>query len=282
VQVQPSAPPGVQVQPSAPPGVQVQRTRIVDAAGRGEFVTIAAAIASAQPGERLLVRPGVYQETLVVDKPLDIVGDGAAAEIVVVAAERFAVRFSAARALLSNVTVRSSGSEAAVQIGGSIRIEGCDISSGEWSPCVKVRGESLAHLARCKIHGGYDGIVVAGAKAVLEDNDIFRNKYAGVRLLESTDLRGNTIHDNGSFGIHAGGGHATVAHNQIHDNASHGVSISAPTVAILTDNKITRNGGSAIRLSGVGGTFEANDLRGNREGPWSLRDALAVHGRNLE
>ena len=43
---------------------------------RGDFATVGAAIKAAKPGDRILVRPGLYEEGLVVDKPLEILGDG--------------------------------------------------------------------------------------------------------------------------------------------------------------------------------------------------------------
>ena len=56
-------------------------THVVDAYQRGDFTTIGAAIEAARPGDRILVRPGLYQEGLVVDKPLEILGDGPVADI---------------------------------------------------------------------------------------------------------------------------------------------------------------------------------------------------------
>jgi pectin methylesterase-like acyl-CoA thioesterase len=50
---------------------------VVDAfPGRGEFTTVSAAIEAAEPSARILIRPGLYEEALIVDKPLEIVGDG--------------------------------------------------------------------------------------------------------------------------------------------------------------------------------------------------------------
>jgi len=52
-------------------------TRVVDQMHRGDHVTITEAIEAADPGDRILVRPGTYHEGLVIDKPgLEIIGDG--------------------------------------------------------------------------------------------------------------------------------------------------------------------------------------------------------------
>ena len=56
-------------------------THVVDAYHRGDFVSVRAAIEAASPGDRILVRPGLYEESLVVDKPLEIIGDGPVEDI---------------------------------------------------------------------------------------------------------------------------------------------------------------------------------------------------------
>jgi nitrous oxidase accessory protein NosD len=54
---------------------------VVDAWQRGDFSSVSEAIMAARPGDRILVRPGPYEEGLIVDKPLEILGDGPVAEI---------------------------------------------------------------------------------------------------------------------------------------------------------------------------------------------------------
>ena len=50
-------------------------THVVDALYRGDFPSISQAIQAAKPGDRILVRPGLYSEGLIIDKPLEIMGD---------------------------------------------------------------------------------------------------------------------------------------------------------------------------------------------------------------
>ena len=85
-------------------------TRVVDAfPGRGDFTTIGAAIKAARPGDRILVRPGLYQEGLVVDKPLEILGDGPLADIEVHAPRADALLFKANIGRVANLTLRYLG-----------------------------------------------------------------------------------------------------------------------------------------------------------------------------
>ena len=49
----------------------------------GDCQNISTAIREAKAGDCILVKPGVYQEDLIIDKPLEIIGDGDVADIVV-------------------------------------------------------------------------------------------------------------------------------------------------------------------------------------------------------
>ena len=49
-------------------------TCVVDPLHRGDYTTITEAIKAANPGDRILIRPGLYLEGLVIDKPLEIIG----------------------------------------------------------------------------------------------------------------------------------------------------------------------------------------------------------------
>lgn len=91
--------PGVGASPSAPTAMQTltavtleQRTPspisdkdiIVAQDGSGDHTTIQRAIAAADRGETIRVRPGRYEEQLYIDKNISVVGDGPRDEIVVV------------------------------------------------------------------------------------------------------------------------------------------------------------------------------------------------------
>ena len=78
-------------------------THVVDPYHRGDFTTISLAIKAAAPGDRILVRPGLYTEPLVIDKPLEILGDGPVADIQVHVRDTHAVAF---RASIGNPTLR--------------------------------------------------------------------------------------------------------------------------------------------------------------------------------
>jgi hypothetical protein len=69
------------------------RTRIVDALHRGNHTTLTDALKAAQPADRILIRPGLYREGVVIDKPVEIIGDGELGEVVIEANGKNALLF---------------------------------------------------------------------------------------------------------------------------------------------------------------------------------------------
>lgn len=68
-------------------------TRVVDPLHRGDYTTITAAIQAANPGDRILVRRGLYEEGIIIDKPLEIIGDASPGEVVIRATGKPVVLF---------------------------------------------------------------------------------------------------------------------------------------------------------------------------------------------
>jgi F-box protein 11 len=206
---------------------------VVDAFHRGDFTTIGEAIKTASPGDRILVRPGLYPESLVIDKPLEILGDGPAADIQIHARGAHVVVFRTNISRIANLTLRQAGGEGtwySVDIGqGRLELEDCDITSHSGA-CVAIHGGADPRLRRNTIHDGKDlGVWVHDqGLGILEDNDITANAGAGVAIKT--------------------GGNPT-----------------------LRRNRINRNEFDAVRIYlGGRGVVEDNDLTGNKRGAWDI------------
>jgi len=225
-------------------------THVVDAfPGRGDFTTVGAAIEAAEPGDRILVRPGLYAEALVVDKPLEILGDGPVADIEIRARGANVLRFRASIGRVANLTLRQAGGEGkwyGVEITqGRLDLEGCDISCQSLSS-VAIRGGADPRLRRNKIHDARENgvFVFDGGLGTLEDNDITGNALAGVGI--ST------------------GGNPTLRRNQVHDNQQTGVFVSDKGLGTLEDNDIAGNGYSGVEIkTGGNPTLRGNQIRDN-------------------
>jgi parallel beta-helix repeat protein len=257
-------------------------THVVDSfPNRGDFTTIGAAIQAAQPGDRILVRPGRYREGLVVDKPLEILGDGPVADIEIQARGTQVLAFRASIGRVANLTLRQAGGEGewyGVDITqGRLELEGCDISSQSLA-CVAIRNGADPRLRRNRIHDGKEsGVVVRDSGlGTLEDNDISANGYSGVQIMTSGNptLRRNQIHDNKESGVFVyENGLGTLEDNDITANGIVGVSVKEGGNPTVRGNRVNRNTHEAVWVrEGGGGVIEGNDLTGNKKGPWDIAD----------
>jgi F-box protein 11 len=269
-------------------------THIVDAYQRGDFATVTAAIEAAKPGDRILVRPGLYREGLVVDKPLEILGDGSLSDIEIQARDASALLFRASIGRVTNLTLRQAGGEGkgfGVDITqGRLDLEGCDISSQSFA-CVVIRDGADPRLRRNKIHDGKQGgvLVFDSGLGTLEDNDITGNGHSGVMVKTGGDptVRRNQIHDNKASGVYVyDGGLGTLEDNDITGNAHAGMEVTTGGTPTVRGNRINRNGYTAVYVHDGGrGVVEDNDLTGNEQGAWDIAEdckANVTRARNKE
>jgi parallel beta-helix repeat protein len=247
-------------------------THVVDAYQRGDFATVGAAIEAARPGDRIVVRPGLYEEGLIVDKPLEILGDGPVPDIEIRARGADALLFKASIGRVANLTLRQAGGDGfwygADITQGRLDLEGCDISS-QSGTCVGIHDGADPRLRRNQIHDGTQAgvLVYADGRGTLEDNDISGNALAGVAIKTGGDptLRRNQIHDGKSGGVFVyDDGRGTLEDNDISGNALAGVEIRAGGDPTLRRNQIHdgKAGGVFIQDDGRG-RLEDNDISGN-------------------
>jgi parallel beta-helix repeat protein len=257
------------------------RVHTVDARLRGDFTTIAAAIRAAWPGDRILVRPGLYEGGLILDKGLEIIGDGLASDIEIRAYGTETLVFEArnAEGRVANLTLRQvrGGREYhAVDVRqGRLDLGGCNIRSGS-STCVAVMAGASLRLHDSTIHGSpKSGVLICeSGVATLEDNEITGNQASGVQVRTgaSATLRGNRIHHNTESGIWVyDDGQATLEDNDITSNGLAGVSVRTGGRVTARGNRINRNTDVAVWVRDGGhAEVEDNDLRGNAGGPWKI------------
>jgi F-box protein 11 len=269
-------------------------TLVVDPMSCDDLATISEAIAKAKRGDRILVRPGLYQEGLVIDKPLEIVGDGERNEIEIRATGKNALLFKTTNGRAANLTLRQMGGGTwyGVDISqGRLNLEDCDISSQSLA-CVAIHDFADPRLRRNKIHDGKAGgvYVYENGQGTIEENDIFGNALSGVAIATGGNptLRRNKIHDGKSGGgvyVYENG-QGTIEENDIFGNAFAGVEIKEGGNPTVRRNKINRNNFDAIYIyDGGAGIIEDNDLRDNKGGAWNISKESKPNvkrARNLE
>ena len=238
---------------------------------RGDFTTISEAIEKSIPGTKIIVQPGLYQEGLVINKPLEIIGESEPGDVVVQATGKNVILFQTTMGRVTNLTLRQAGGGEwyAVDIAqGRLELEDCDITSQSLS-CVAIHNGADPRLRRNRIHDGkQSGVhVYENGLGTLEDNDIFGNALSGVAIKSGGDstLRRNRIHDGKQAGIHVyENGLGTLEDNDIFGNALSGVQVKEGGNPTLRRNRIQDNKQTGVYVYENGlGTLEDNDIFGN-------------------
>ena len=212
---------------------------IVSRNGQGHYFSLAVALRKAAPGTRIFLMPGIYRESVVVDKPIEIIGNGNPQDIVLESDLGPCLTFRTPHALVANLTLRCKAegdggpSFTAVDISeGEIHLEDCDISS-EAAAGMVIHGEGTeAHLRRCKVSEcGGDGILIgAGAMGTLDRCQIWEVQGAALQI--ST------------------GGRATLSHCRLHRAHEAGILVRKGGAGHFEDCNLYRHGVAGIRLEG--------------------------------
>ncbi|MFM7754829.1 MAG: right-handed parallel beta-helix repeat-containing protein [Cyanobium sp.] len=154
-----------------------------------------------------MVRPGLYREGVVINKPLELTGDGDRADIVIEANGKNALLFQATMGRVSNLTLRQAGGDNwyCVDVAqGRLDLEDCDLSS-ESLACVAIHSNADPRLRRNRIHDGKSGGVFCLEKGqgIMEENEIFANALSGVEIKEGANptLRCNRLFKNKSVAV---------------------------------------------------------------------------------
>lgn len=213
----PSLVPAVETAPLRPAASPSEvATLVVSQLGRGQFTSIGRALQAARPGDRILVGPGRYLEGLLIDRPVEIVGDGARGEVVIESADADCVTLLCDYAVVRHLTLRGRGGAknqqcSAIDVArGRLVVEDCDITS-EGLAGIAIHGAKTHPVVRrCRIHDGAQAgvMVYDGAEATIEDCELAGNA-AGLVVTGGAQpvLRGCRIHG-GKTGVYAYGGGA--------------------------------------------------------------------------
>ncbi len=287
------------------------RELVVDPDDPAAFGEIDDAVAAAEDGDRILVRPGTYRTPVVVDRAVRIEGDGAPAAIVLEPVGGEALGFAVSGASVEGLTIRparagndgdewsavavhdveatvegcllSSHLGATVWVGGpgsSALVLGCTITDGAQNG-VWVCEEGRARVVASRIAGNRWTVVAAGAHAVLEitDSEIVDNLDGGVAAADGALLvmEGSTVAGNAGTGILLG---AAAPSSRVEDctverNSGEGILLAAVRGCAVLRNRFRDNGIGIGVIDGATPRVEGNDLAGNGTG-------IGVRGRGTD
>jgi F-box protein 11 len=250
---------------------------VASGGGRAKFTTLAEALGQVEPGARIQVEPGVYRGSVVLDKPVEIVGDGPVEEVVLEASDGPCLWIEAGQVSVQGLTIRRLAgpsedklhSSAVTIIQEKSVLKDCDISA-DAGPCVTIAGaEAKPFIVGCTIHDGKsEGIAVfASGQGTVEDCDIHGHAGPGVAIREGGQptIRGCRIHDGKSAGISVDmGGRGVVEDCDIYGQVGAGVAICRKADPILRGCKIhDGQAGGILVATEARGKVEACDIFGN-------------------
>lgn len=214
------------------------RPLMVSFRGSKDFRSIAEAVRNAEPGSTILVSPGVYRESITIDKPLELVGVGPIEEIRIFGKDEPCLSISASNVKIRGLWLCSFPTlkhTTTISIrSGNCTIEHCEITSDSVS-CITVSGkDSAPHIRMCKIHHsrGSSGIFVLNeAQPVIEDCEIYKNHLSGIAITN----RANPV----------------IRRCRVFDNLWKGISLWDFGTGIVMDSELTGNQGiGQITVSG--------------------------------
>ena len=204
-------------------------TWVVDASGKGDTTSAGEALRLAPEGATVLIRPGLYAESLVMERSLIVVGETVGDLVPTLAPlEGSCATITASEGTLSN-----------------LRFEPQSVASDGIGACLDVQAGSVVVAGNVIQSPGGTGIVV--------------RKGATPRLIE------NQIAESGGSGIlFAGGAGGEVTRNHISQSAQSGILVRGGSAATFLENRIEQSGGSGIVVAeGARGHFEGNEVIGS-------------------
>jgi parallel beta-helix repeat protein len=295
----------------APPPPAGPVTATVGRNGHGQYATITEALRAVPPGGRVLVRPGRYLEGLVLDRPVEVVGEGPRDEIIVESTSGPCVHLQTDRATVRGLRLRGrcpmrpTGdlTDSTVFVPrGELVLEDCDVTSA-FAACVAVEGpEAAPVLRRCRLHEaaaqglyftdrargtaedcdvrtcGVAGVVVLkGANPTLRGCKVQFNKQAGVLVWDRGQgvFEGCDVCANGTAGVQIQqGGKPTLRHCLIHGHANHnGVLVADGGEGLLEDCSVFTNAYAGVAIKAANPTLRNCTVRDGKQGGVLVVDA---------
>lgn len=188
------SPPAIQNQPPQNRN-QANAVIVVSANDDGDFISIGEAIEAAADGAKISVRPGLYDESLTINKQIEIVGDGEPKDIIVRSGNNSVLSMKSERAVVRNLTLQCLAGESGKRVfgvdveQGELLLQNCDLTSNSLA-CIAVHGVGANPLIQnCLVRDGADvGIYFFDSAAgTIEQCDVFRNRNSGVVIAENSN-----------------------------------------------------------------------------------------------
>jgi parallel beta-helix repeat protein len=272
--------------PPAPSIISNPQTTDLIVSPNGKYPTINSALKVAKDGDKILVKTGLYKESIILDKTVELIADGSP----IIESTDHCILMQTDYAVVKGFTLQCRATFEDKKVGvyvpqGKLVLEHCDITSDSLA-CIQANNQyTQAIIRHCKIHdGNSSGIFVYDqATAQIEDCEIFGNAYSGIEIRKEGNptIRRCKIYDGkqgGVFVLENGAGQ--IEDCEIFGNAYSGVEIKIGGNATIRRCMIKNNSCAIYAHDNGNATVEDCDLRGNKKGAWDIDKTSQVQKRN--
>jgi len=240
-------PPEAPARPASASGAPEGQTLTVAKNGKGQCMSLRVALRQAGPGARILVMPGIYRESLVLDRPVAILGQGGPGEVVIESAKGPCLSLQAAGIRLAGLHLQGldGGAAPALLIAqGDALVEDCEVTA-QSGPAVLAAGAGVEpRLRNCTLRssGPAGALLQQHAGLRLEDCLIEGACRAGLRVEPGSRAAAAGCRIQNSLGLGvalAAGAQAVLTDCQVSGQEAGGVEVEADARAELTRCRIT-------------------------------------------
>jgi Right handed beta helix region/ATPase family associated with various cellular activities (AAA)/AAA lid domain len=238
---------------AATPAEPVGPPQRVGARGWGSHRTIGSAIRAAADGGLVTIAPGVYPESVALDRDVTIVADTERGPVELVCPDGPALMVRAGVATVRGLAIRGGQPHtAAVTVsGGALTLHDCDVSGGR----LAVAGWAVVELVSCRLHlAGGPAVEVSGDSRIRLSSCLIEDvEGTGVDLAQSAtaDLEGATIRRVTGPAVHlAEAAAATIVDCEFAETGGAGAVIAGAAALIVRASRLRDLAGDGIRAEG--------------------------------
>ncbi|MFJ1967620.1 right-handed parallel beta-helix repeat-containing protein [Streptomyces sp. NPDC087903] len=245
--------------------------------GTEGFRTIGEALARARSGAVISVRPGIYEESLVIGTRVTLVAEQARGTVEIRPRHGSVLSLRADAVMLTDLVLRGRDEDvpAVDAVRGQAAMDGCEVTGAAWT-AVLARGNGSLAMRDCRVSnpGGAGVVVTSAVESSLDSCTVEHLGTSGVVIGERgrVTVRGCTVRDARGHGVLANGEaqgsvedcdisstdkpsitleeHCTtrVLRTVVHDTAV-GVHLTSASRTVLEDIRVTATTGPAFVVS---------------------------------
>ena len=218
-----------------------------------DYSTISEAIKNADPGDKIFVKKGIYNENIWIDKPLEVLGESSRNTIVIGNSEannQNVITITADNTTIKGFTIKSTNYSTPKQHPNGINIQGDNCS-----------------IIENNISNTFCGILCAiQSSTTINSNNITKNFKEGIRFYGGSlnTISNNYIAKNTASGIAIEGYSNLIYSNKIENN-TRGIGLGTSHSGVF-GNIIQFNSESGIYFSGSNNTISINEISKNEWG----------------